>query len=255
MLTQHEKAKIFANLHVKGNPLILVNIWDAGTAQALQESVPAIATSSYSVAKAHGYDDGEQIPLDLVVANLRRIVAGTDLPVTADIEGGYSRDIDGLQATIKQIIATGVVGINFEDQIVGGEGLYTIDEQVQRITAIREVADNAGVPLFINARTDVFFQQSQSDYSSAHLEEVIERANAYAGASADGIFVPGLQDAEFIKKLCATVSLPVNIMFTPKTLSIAQLSALGVSRISYGPYPYFDMLAQLKATYTESSIA
>lgn len=249
MTTQSEKAQTFADLHSKGNPLILVNIWDAGTAQALQQQgTQAIATSSYAVAKAHGYDDGEQLSFDLVLANLRRIIAVTDLPVTMDIEGGYSREIDGLQANIAQVISAGAVGINVEDQIIGGNGLHTIEEQVERISAIREIADNAYMPLFINARTDVFFQHRPQDHSIAHLEEVIERTAAYAQAGASGIFVPGLKDPDLIEKLCDAVSLPVNIMFTPNTSTPAQLSALGVSRISYGHHPYVAMLVQLSAT-------
>ena len=141
MITQIERANLLKNLHVKGNPLILFNIWDAGSAQAIQEiGAKVIATGSWSVAAAHGYDDGEKLSFDLVLANLKRIIASVDLPVTIDLEGGYGQSPTEVKENVTKIIEAGAVGINFEDQIIGGKELYSIEDQCARIKAIREAA-------------------------------------------------------------------------------------------------------------------
>src|SRR5258708_13189919 len=151
MTEQKVSAERFRELHVKGDPLILFNIWDAGSAKAIEEAgAKAIATGSWSVAAANGFDDGEKLPFDFALANLVRIVNSVGAPVTVDLEGGYATDISELKENIRKVISAGAVGINFEDQIVGGEGLYTIEEQSARICAIRELAKHAGIPLFIN---------------------------------------------------------------------------------------------------------
>mgnify|MGYP003402032485 CR=1 FL=1 len=138
MSDQREKAEAFAALHVKGDPIILFNIWDAGGAKAVAEAgAKAIATGSHSVAVANGYDDGQHVPLEFVLDSIARIVASVDLPVTLDFEGGYATDADGLKANIAKVIETGAIGINFEDQIVGGEGMYSVEQQQTRIAAIR----------------------------------------------------------------------------------------------------------------------
>lgn len=247
MTTQKEKADRFRDLHVKGNPLILFNIWDAGSAKAVEEAgAKAIATGSWSVAAANGFGDGEKLPLDFALANLERIVASINAPVTLDFEGGYTQDNAELKDNIKKVIAAGAIGINFEDRIVGGEGLYTIEEQRVRIEAIREASEQAETPLFINARTDVFLQTYPAQHDQSQLDEAIRRAAAYAGAGASGLFAPGLRDPEFIEKLCELSPLPVNIMVLPDTPPTVELAKLGVARISYGPGPYRRMMDALK---------
>lgn len=198
--TQIEKAKLFKQLHIKNDPLCLLNIWDAGSAQAIQAvGTKAIATSSWSVAASHGYEDGEKLPFELALSNIKRIIASVDLPVTMDIEGGYGRTPSEVQDTVAKVIAAGVVGINFEDQIVGRNGLYSVAEQCTRIQAIREVAKHIAIPIFINARTDIFLQADLAQHQDK-LEEAIQRAVAYAEAGADGFFVPGLKDITCIEK-------------------------------------------------------
>jgi 2-methylisocitrate lyase-like PEP mutase family enzyme len=247
MTTQRERADIFRDLHVKGTPLILFNIWDAGSAKAIEEAgAKAIATGSWSVAAANGFSDGEKLPLDFALANLQRIVNSVDAPVTIVFEGGYATDISELKENIKKVIAAGAVGINFEDQIVGGEGLYTIEEQSARIETIRNAAEQSGIPLFINARTDVFLKTYPAKHNEAQLDEVIHRAAAYASAGASGLFAPGLRDAQFIEKLCELAPIPVNIMVLPDTPLPRELAKLGVARISYGPGPYHQMTEALK---------
>jgi 2-methylisocitrate lyase-like PEP mutase family enzyme len=247
MKTQIERARLFQDLHVKGDPLILFNIWDAGSAQALQEiGAKAIATGSWSVAAAHGFDDGEELSFELVLGNLKRILASVNLPVTFDLEGGYGESAAEVQATVAKVIEAGAVGINFEDQIVGGENLYSIEDQCARIRAIREVADRGGVSFFINARTDIFLKADPATHSDDHLEEAIGRASAYAKSGASGFFAPGLSDAGRIAKLCERSPIPVNIMMLPDIPSPKQLAELGVSRISYGPIPYRLAMEALK---------
>jgi len=142
MITQSEHAHLLNDLHIKGDPLILFNIWDAGSAKALQEiGAKVIATGSWSVAAAHGYDDGEKLSFDLALANLRRIIASVDLPVTIDLEGGYGQSPVQVQETVTKVIEAGAVGINFEDQIIDDEGLYSIEDQCARITAARAAAE------------------------------------------------------------------------------------------------------------------
>jgi 2-methylisocitrate lyase-like PEP mutase family enzyme len=247
MITQREKADIFRDLHVKGNPLILFNVWDAGSAKAIEEAgAKAIATGSWSVAAANGFGDGEKLPLDFALANLERIVANVNAPVTIDFEGGYTRDNAELKENIQKVIAAGAIGINFEDRIIGGKELYTIEEQCTRIDAIRTASEQAAIPLFINARTDVFLQTYPAKHDEAQLDESIRRAAAYASAGASGLFAPGLRDTEFIQKLCELSPLPVNIMVLPDTPSTVELAKLGVARISYGPAPYRQVMEALK---------
>ena len=150
MTSQVEKIAYFAALHKPGDPLILFNIWDAGSAQAVAKAgAKALATGSLSVAGAQGFGDGEKMPLDLVVANAARIANATDLPLTLDFEGGYGDDLANFATTLRSLFEAGVVGINIEDQLIGGEGFRSISEQSARIA----IAAKAG--LFVNARTDL----------------------------------------------------------------------------------------------------
>ena len=138
-MNQTEKAKRFAELHVKGAPLLLYNAWDAGSAKSIVEAgAPAIATSSWAVAEAQGYRDGEAIPIEFAEQIVARIAATVDLPVTVDFEGGYSDDDDELASNVARLLDLGVVGINFEDRVVKGSGLYDIARQAERIAVIRE---------------------------------------------------------------------------------------------------------------------
>ncbi len=244
---QTERTNLLTRLHIKGEPLILFNVWDAGSARAVQEiGAKAIATGSWSVAAAQGYADGQELPFEMAVANLKRIVASVDLPVTIDLEGGYGDSASELQESVTRVIKAGAVGINFEDQIVGGTGLYSLEGQRARIEAIREAAEQTSISLFINARTDVFLKADPANHSEEHLEEAIRRATAYAEAGASGFFAPGLINAKYIERLCKASPLPVNILVMPDVPSSKQLAALGVARISYGAGPYRLVMETLK---------
>lgn len=247
MTNQRERAKKFKELHVKGNPLVLFNIWDAGSARAVANSgAKAVATGSWSVAAAHGAGDGEALPLNLMLENLKRIVASVDLPVSCDLESGYGSHPAAVAETVSSVVAVGAAGINLEDQIIGGEGLYSIEAQSTRLQAAREAAHTADVPLFINARTDVFLKLSPEAHDRASVDEALRRAEAYAETGADGFFIPGLTDLPMIERLCQKSPLPVNVMVLPTTPPLQQLADLGVSRVSYGPGPYRQTMAALE---------
>ena len=247
-MNQKEKAEAFKSLHVKGAPVILYNIWDAGSARTLEQAgAKAIATGSWSVAAAYGFDDGEAIPLELVLTNIKRIVESVALPVTLDFETGYATELPALKENIKNVIAAGAVGINFEDRIIGSHDLQTIENQSARIKAVREAADEASIPFFINARTDVFLKTYPAKHDEGQLEEALRRADAYAEAGASGLFAPGLRDPDLIRKLCDRSSLPVNILALPDTPPAQTMAELGVARISHGAAPYRQMAAALKA--------
>ncbi|MCL4247163.1 MAG: isocitrate lyase/PEP mutase family protein [Anaerolineae bacterium] len=247
MTAQIDRARQFAALHVKGDPLVLYNIWDAGSALAVAEAgARALATGSACVAAAQGYTDGENLPLELVVANLQRIARRVDLPVSLDFESGYARDPDTIRQNVAQVIAAGAIGVNFEDQNIREDVLYPLDEQVKRVAAVRQAADDAGIPLFINARTDIFLNAKPAEHSAEHLAAALDRATAFAEAGASGFFAPGLRDGSLIEKLCATCTLPVNVLAHPDSLPQAQLASLGVARISHGPFPYRRLIDLLK---------
>jgi 2-methylisocitrate lyase-like PEP mutase family enzyme len=239
MANQSELAETFAALHVQGDPLIIFNVWDAGTAnEAKRFGAKAIATGSYAVAQANGFDDGEKLPFELALANLERIVANVDLPVSLDFEGGYATTPDQLRENTRLVINAGAIGINFEDRIVQGNGLYGIKEQAVRIRAIRDAADETDVALFINARCDVVLPLDTTTHNEGHLDQMTERAAAYAEAGASGFFAPGLVDPDFIEKLCSASPVPVNILVWPGVPSSGELANLGVARISYGGSSY-----------------
>jgi len=168
MATQFET---FAALHVPGDPVVLYNIWDVGSALAVVAAgAKALATGSHPVADANGWPDGQQVPIDFALANAKRIVDAVDLPVTVDFEGAYSNDPELGGANVARLAATGAVGCNFEDQVIGGEGLHPLQLQVERIAGIRKAV---GDQFFINARTDLFLKTQT--YDDALVDQVVER--------------------------------------------------------------------------------
>ena len=197
-----------------------------------------------NVTAANGFDDSEALPLDRVIDIVGRIVAAVDLPVTLDFESGYARGGAELEANVRRVIDAGVVGINFEDQVIGSGELYSSDEQAGRIRAVRRAANASGVPLFINARTDVFLMSDVVEHSSV-VDEAIARGKAYAAAGGSGLFVPGIRDESLIRRVCAEVPMPVNVMFLPELPPRDRLASAGVARLSYGPRPYRETMARL----------
>jgi 2-methylisocitrate lyase-like PEP mutase family enzyme len=244
MATSSEKARAFAALHRPGDPVILYNVWDAGSARAVAEAgAKAIATGSASVAAAYGFEDAEALPLDLALANAARVAGAVELPVTIDFEGAYAVEPEAAAANIRRLAATGAIGCNFEDQVIGGEGLHPIDAQAARIRAAREAV---GPDFFINARTDLFLKTRAATHAPAAIEEAIARARAYAEAGASGFFVPGLVDLGQLAEICAASPLPVNFMAFPGAPEARDVATAGVARISHGPFPYKLAMKALK---------
>jgi 2-methylisocitrate lyase-like PEP mutase family enzyme len=236
---QTRKADLFRGLHIPGKPLVLFNIWDAGSARAVAAAgAKALATGSWSVAHANGYEDGEHAPLDLAIDNLRRIAGATELPVSIDLESGYGATAEEAGATFRRAIEAGAVGCNLEDSVPATGKLRAAVDQADRIRNARRAADEAKINFFINARTDVFFQRPADQHDDAMVAEAVERAHVYAEAGADGLFAPGLKDLTLIARLAKASPLPINIMMADATASWSALAEQGVARVSYGPRPY-----------------
>lgn len=247
-MDQVEKARAFRALHVKGKPLVLWNIWDAGSAKAVADAgARAVATGSWSMAAAQGYADGEALPMEAVLRTAAQIIGTVDCPVSVDFEGGYAVDAAQVSRNVSALIATGVIGLNLEDRVVGGAGLHDIAAQAGRIAAIREAGEASGVPIFINARTDVFFSGSDAPPEDL-LKQALARAAAYARAGADGLFVPGLSDLDLVAQLTAEQGLPVNVMRMGEAPEIADFAQAGVARVSHGPGPYLAAMQALGAS-------
>ncbi len=239
MSKQRERAGTFRALHVPGRPLILFNIWDVGSARAVAAGgARALATGSWSVAAANGFPDGERMPLDLCIANLQRIVDAVDLPVTFDLESGYGADPAAVGEAVARAVQAGAVGLNIEDSFPENGSLRETADQAARLKAARAAADALGVPAFLNARTDVFFQAGPDRHDEGMAAAAVERGRAYADAGADGLFVPGLVSERLIGLVVERSPLPVNIMAGATTPPAATLAELGVARISHGPGPY-----------------
>ena len=231
----------FRALHVPGDPVVLYNIWDVGSAHAVVKAgAKALATGSHPVADAQGWADGQQVPIDYALANAKRIVDAVDLPLTVDFEGAYSVDPELGAANVARLAVTGAIGCNFEDQVIGGEGLHPLKDQARRIQAIRDAVGDA---FFINARTDLYLKTQ--NYDSALVDEAIDRGKAFADAGASGFFVPRLSDPKQIERIVKEVPLPLNVIAFPGAPDKKIWAMAGVARISHGPFPHRALMAKL----------
>jgi 2-methylisocitrate lyase-like PEP mutase family enzyme len=229
----NKKVEDFAALHVPGNPLLLYNIWDAGSAVAVAKAgARAIATGSWGVAGAHGIGDGEKLPLDTALSTLAEILAVTDLPVSIDMEAGYGANPAEVGASVKRAADAGGVGINLEDKDPVTRTLFSLEDASARIAAA------AVTGIFVNARADLFILTPPAEHDEAKVDAMVERAKAYADAGAQGLFAPFLQDAHLIERLCKASPLPVNILMGSRCPDHKTLAGLGVARISHGHGPW-----------------
>ncbi|MEU4226735.1 isocitrate lyase/phosphoenolpyruvate mutase family protein [Nonomuraea sp. NPDC026600] len=226
---QIRQAEIFAGLHRSGDPLLLANAWDAASARTVVHAgAKAVATTSAGVAWSLGVPDAADLGVDRAAAAIERIAAAVGVPVSADIEAGYGPEPEAVAATITAVVQAGAVGVNLEDR--RGPGLFEPAEQADRLAAARAAADRLAVPVWINARTDVFLA---ADGPVKKLQAVQERAVAYAAAGADSLFVPGLIDLEAIAELAAG-PLPIAVMVWAGAPTVSELAAAGAVRISLG---------------------
>jgi len=214
--------------------LVLPNAWDAASAAVIAKAgAEAIATTSGGVAWSAGKPDGHGLTREVMADLVARIVSVVDVPVTADIEGGYGPSPEDVAKTVHLIVEAGAVGINLEDSTAPGGPLFDVAAQAERVRAAREAATAAGLPeLWINIRTDVYlFGIGEPE---GRLDEVRSRASAYAEAGADSLFVPGLIDLDTLATLVKESPLPVNVMVWPGAPTVAELEAVGVRRVSVG---------------------
>jgi 2-methylisocitrate lyase-like PEP mutase family enzyme len=230
---QRAKAHRLRSLQTDG-VLVLPNAWDAASAALIAAgAAQAIATTSAGVSWSLGRPDGQNLTRADAVAAIARIAATVDLPVSADVEGGYGPGPDDVAATVQAVVGAGAVGINLEDSRAPGGPLFTPAEQAERIRAARSAAAEAGLPeLVVNARTDVFLFGIGAE--EARPGDVVSRAEVYAAAGADSLFVPGLLDLGTLATLTSAVGLPVNVMVGPGAPSVGELAAVGVRRVSLG---------------------
>ncbi|WP_309092857.1 isocitrate lyase/phosphoenolpyruvate mutase family protein [Phenylobacterium sp.] len=227
-MSQSAKAETFRNLHRGAEILVLPNAWDAASAAVMADAgAKAVATSSAAVAWAHGYPDGDVLPIETVVATVAEVVRVVDLPVTADIEGGYTDDLGRLVENVTRVVEAGAVGINLED------GKRAPELHAAKIEAVKKAL---GDRVFVNARTDVYLA-GLAEGHAAYLETVA-RAERYRAAGADGVFVPGPSDPDLIGRLAGEIRLPLNVMGWTGVPDAARLQALGVRRLSSATNPF-----------------
>lgn len=238
MEENYEKLKM---MHQGNEALVLYNCWDVASARAIQAGgAKVMATSSYAIAGALGVEDGEHLTFAEMVEVISRIAKNVAVPLTVDIEGGYARNSEELGQNIEQLINIGVAGVNVEDQLIGttSPALCNTEEHCDKIKIIKQTATKLNTDIFVNARTDIFFQGQEE--TEALVNEAIERTKAYAKAGADSIFIPGLLSPRLIRAFVQKSPLPVNVMLMDGMISVKELQEIGVKRISYGPNSYFQ---------------
>jgi 2-methylisocitrate lyase-like PEP mutase family enzyme len=235
-ISQKTRAEQLHSLHHSGKMLIFPNIWDSLGARMLESmNYKAIATASAAIAYANGYNDGEHIPLKDLLAILCKITDAVSVPVTADIESGYANNSETLRENTALFLKTGIAGINIEDTNKETGRLYSVEEQCQRIHIIRQTANDQGIPLFINARTDVYLHEPGSSTFSSAFDDALNRAKAYREAGADCFFPIALKNEKEIADIVSQVQMPVNILAIPGIPGLETLNKIGVARVSLGP--------------------
>jgi 2-methylisocitrate lyase-like PEP mutase family enzyme len=253
-MTQQELAALFRRLHARGADPILVlpNAWDAASARLVEEAgARAVATTSAGIAWALGYADGQKVPRERMLDQVRLIAGQVRVPVTADVESGYGAGTpEDVAETVRGVIAAGAVGVNLEDA-PGRDGAPVLDaeQNAERLAAAREAARAAGTELFINARTDTYLRKVGAT-DAERFDETVRRARRYLEAGADGIFVP-LAPNEVIGRLAEAIDAPLNVIAGPGSPTVPELRALGVARVSLGPGLARAVLAHVRRAAAE----
>jgi 2-methylisocitrate lyase-like PEP mutase family enzyme len=230
-----EKAERLRALHAGPRILVLCNAWDAASARIVEEAgFPALATTSAGIANSLGYADGERISREEMAQAVARITRAVSIPVTADMEAGYGPTPEAAAETARAAIAAGAVGMNLEDALEE-RNFIDIALQSDRVRAARQAGEQIGVPLVINARTDVYLARLGSP--DEQFAEAVRRANAYREAGADCLFLPGIADAAVIARLVREINGPINILAGPSAPAVGELERMGVRRVSMGSGP------------------
>jgi 2-methylisocitrate lyase-like PEP mutase family enzyme len=227
-------ADSFQMMHIAPPILVLANAWDAASARVFEGAgARAIGTTSAGIAAVLGYPDGQKVPRELMLEAIARIAGTVDVPVTADVEAGYGPRAEDVAETTRLVIEAGAVGINLEDASGNpAQPLFEVEEQIERIRAAREAAEQAGVRIVINARTDFFL--AEIGPPAERLNAAVSRANAYRRAGADCLFVPGVADLATIGTLVRDICGPVNVLASRGTPAVRDLEQIGVARLSVG---------------------
>jgi 2-methylisocitrate lyase-like PEP mutase family enzyme len=231
---QSQKAAQLRNLHHGPRILVLPNAWDVASARILEElGYPAVATTSAGIAFALGYPDGQRISRIEMLDVVARIAHAVRVPVTADMEAGYGTTVEDMADTAKALVAAGAVGLNLED-VTGDDERSLVDTtlQVAKLRKISEVSASLGVPLVVNARTDIYLMPIGD--AATRFDRTVERLHAYRDAGADCLFAPGVQDRNIIEKLVRALAAPLNVLVGSSSPTLAELEKIGVARASVG---------------------
>ncbi|MEP7146491.1 MAG: isocitrate lyase/phosphoenolpyruvate mutase family protein [bacterium] len=235
MKIQQHKAELFHQLHHNGKMLVLPNIWDPLGAALLENlGYPAVATASASIAFTNGYDDGENIPFYEMLSVLNRIISNVSVPVTVDFESGYSPTLHGLEVNIRMLIKAGAIGINIEDFDKRTGRLFTVEQQCERIELIKNISIEMNVPVFINARTDVYIRDIDLKTDQEKFIETLSRGKEYLRAGGDCFFPIAMKTKNDIQNIISDLKCPVNILLLPGVPDLKTLEESGVSRVSLG---------------------
>jgi len=249
-----DTAERLRQLHKAPPILVLPNVWDAVSARLVEaEGFPALATTSAGMANSLGYADGGAVPPQEMLQAIARITRAVSVPVSADVEYGYATTPDALADMVLKVIAAGAVGVNLEDHVPDTPDLEPLSVQCDKLTTVVKAAEKAGVRVVVNARTDVFLKAIGAP--EARLGKAIERGNAFLGAGADCVFVPGVRDKDTIAALTSGIKGPVNILAVKGSPSVKELEALGVARVSVGSGPHRATAALMQAIAREMKSA
>lgn len=247
MSTAKEKAEKLRSLHVPGDPLILVNVWDAITAKTVASvpGVKAIATASHSISASHDVEDGGGLGLETALEAARLVIDAVDLPVTVDFEKGYGDTAENVRSSVARLLEIGAAGFNIEDSPgLIKDGQFAVAVAAERVAAARQACDQTGIPALINARVDSFLRNGD-------WPEALERSNAYLAAGADVIFMFGLDTEEKIARAVSEIAGKVSVIAGPTSVPLARLAELGVCRVSFGGRPLGLVLSHLKDAATQ----
>jgi 2-methylisocitrate lyase-like PEP mutase family enzyme len=242
-MTQSQKSEIFLQQHRDKKILVLPNVWDALSARLIASAgFTSLATASFSLAAAHGYEDGEKIPFTKLIQVVKEITSAVDVPVSVDFERGYANDLSSLADNIRRLLDAGAIGINIEDRDPNGKALISTTAQCKKLETIREAATKHGVHIVINARTDAYLLKLDTNY----LKETIARAKAYQDAGADCLYPIAIDNYSDIGRVLDEVALPINVLLMKPVADLKKLEEMGVGRASLGPGSLKYVLTKLR---------
>jgi len=248
---QQNQAKRFRALHSGPEILLLPNVWDVASARLIEDSAyQAIATTSAGIAFSLGYPDGQEISREEMFESIARIVRAVKVPLSADVEAGYGDKPEDAALTARAVVEAGAVGMNLEDATGDpARPLVDLPLQLEKIRAVRETAGELNVPLVLNARTDIYLLQVGG--ADKRYDEALHRLKAFRDAGADCLFLPGVRDAETIRRMVADLGFPLNILAGPGSPSVPELRKLGVARVSLGSWPMRAAMGVLRGIADE----